>query len=578
MSQAAIHILKRRWGLPDAAAPVLERFFISWAAGHTSLELSDEEAGLLAGSAAVTNGSDGNSPAPLVLRGTRLQSWRLDQAETRVAARLRELASEHVQVPAGDTPDHPPALDAPDAADAPGDAADLAQLFPDAQSAQRRAAELGLRRALALVTGGPGTGKTTTAARLLALLANREPGIRVALAAPTGKAAARLGEAIAQAARQLDGPLAGVRPRLERAAFQARTLHRLLRWHPRTDRCRFHAANPLPYDVVVVDEASMLDLALWDRLLSALGRGTRLVVLGDHRQLESVQPGRVLAEMIVAAAGDGNGGAAGRATAATNSPLTDCHVELDRNYRFESHPGISRLAAAIRDYDGETALQALTNEDYREELFQYSSAQVNDALEQVWPQVMAVVRASTPEEALAALARIRILCALRRGPYGVEGVNARVEARLRREGLPAGEWAHGRPVLVTANDPHSGLFNGDVGVLLNKEDGRGITAWFPGLQEPRSVPLAALPSHDTAWAMTVHRSQGSEFESVLLVLPPQPHELAGPELLYTGVTRARSRILLAADEVALRAACQQRPPRRTGLLEKLRAQNDGSGA
>ena len=573
MSQAAIHMLKRRWDLPDAAAPVLERFFTAWAAGHTSLELTDEEAGLLAGSAAVTNGAAGSSPAPLVVRGTRLQSWRLDQAETRVAARLRELASEYVRVPAGDTPDHPPALDAPGAADAPSDAADLAQLFPDPQSAQRRAAELGLRRALALVTGGPGTGKTTTAARLLALLANREPGIRVALAAPTGKAAARLGEAMGQAARQLDGQLAVVRPRLERAAFQARTLHRLLGWNPRTDPCHFHTGNPLPYDVVVVDEASMLDLVLWDRLLSALGRGTRLVVLGDHRQLESVQPGRVLAEMIVAAAADGNGGTSGR----TSGPLADCHVELDRNYRFESHPGIGHLAAAIRNYDADAAVQVLANMDYREELFHYPSARVDDALEQVWPQVMAVVRASSPDEALAALTRVRILCALRRGPYGVEGVNARVESRLRREGLPAGEWAHGRPVLVTANDPHSGLFNGDVGVLLNREDGRGITAWFPGLQEPRSVPLAALPSHDTAWAMTVHRSQGSEFDSVLLVLPPQAHELAGPELLYTGVTRARSRILLAADAAAVRAACQQRPPRRTGLLEKLSARRDSSG-
>ncbi len=562
MSQAAIHMLKRRWGLPDAAAPLLERFFSSWAAGHTSLELTEEEVDLLAGSAAVTNGAAGSNPAPLVVRGTRLQSWRLDQAETRVAARLRELASQHVQVPAGDTPDRPPALDAPDAADARGDAADLAQLFPDPQSAQRRAAELGLRRALALVTGGPGTGKTTTAARLLALLANREPGIRVALAAPTGKAAARLGEAIGQATRQLDGQLAGVRPRLERAAFQARTLHRLLGWNPRTDRCRFHTGNPLPYDVVVVDEASMLDLVLWDRLLSALGRGTRLVVLGDHRQLESVQPGRVLAEMIVAA----DGGA-----------LDACHVELDRNYRFESHPGIGRLAAAIRRYDDDAAVQVLANKDYREELFHYPSARVDDALEQLWPDVMAVVQASSPGEALAALARVRILCALRRGPYGVEGVNARVEARLRRERLPAGEWAHGRPVLVTANDPHSHLFNGDVGVLLNGKDGRGITAWFPGLYEPRSVPLAALPSHDTAWAMTVHRSQGSEFDSVLLVLPPQPHELASPELLYTGVTRAKSRILLAADEAALRAACQQRPPRRTGLLEKLSTRNDKSG-
>lgn len=564
MSQAAIQMLRRRWGLPDAAAPVLDRFFASWAAGHTSLELSDEEATLLSQCPAVTSGSDGNGPAPLVLRGTRLQSWRLDQAETRVAARLRELAHEKV----GGRPvvNGPPEPDAPDAP------ADLAQLFPDPDSAQRRAAVLGLRRALALVTGGPGTGKTTTAARLLALLATREPGIRVALAAPTGKAAAHLGEAIGQAARDLQGPLAAVRPRLERAAFQARTLHRLLGWRPRTDRCRFHAGNPLPYDVVVVDEASMLDLVLWDRLLSALGRGTRLVVLGDHRQLESVQPGRVLAEMI-AAAGQSDGEAArGQA-----GPLAGCHVELDRNYRFESHPGISRLAAAIRDYDDDAAIQILANKGYAEELLPYSSVQIDNALEQVWPQVMAVVSAPGPAEALAALAQVRILCALRRGPYGVEGVNARVESRLRRAGLPAGEWAHGRPVLVTANDPHTALFNGDVGVLLNGKNGRGITAWFSGPQEPRSVPLAALPSHDTAWAMTVHRSQGSEFESVLLVLPPQAHELAGPELLYTGVTRARSRILLAADEAAVRAACAQRPPRLTRLLDRLLARRAPDG-
>ena len=556
MSQAAIRLLQRRWSLPDAAGPVLERFFASWADGHTSLDLSDEDAGLLAQCAAVTDGRDARSPAPLVLRGTRLQSWRLDQAESRVATRLRELAVD-IETDSDEVAHADTSLDTA-----------LAQLFPDPGSAQRRAAVLGLRRVLALVTGGPGTGKTTTAAHLLALLAHRTPGIRVALAAPTGKAAARLGEAIGQAARELDPELAGVRPKLERAALQARTLHRLLGWNPRTDRCRFHAGNPLPYDVVFIDEASMLDLVLWDRLLSALGRGTRLVVLGDHRQLESVQPGRVLAEMIAAAAGEasGDGGA-----------LAACHVELDHNYRFESHSGISRLAAAIRDYDGDAAVQTLANTDYREELVHYPSAQVDDALGQIWSRVMAVVRAATPEEALAALTRVRILCALRRGPYGVEGINARVEARLRAEGLAAGEWAHGRPVLVTANDPHSGLFNGDVGVLLHGRDGHGIKAWFPGPPEPRTVPLAALPNHDTAWAMTVHRSQGSEFDSVLLVLPPQAHELSSPELLYTGVTRARSRIVLAADEAALRAACQQRPPRRTGLLDKLAARVDRSG-
>ena len=399
-------MLRRRWSLPAAAVPVLDRFFTAWADGHTSLELSAQETDLLAHTAAVTDGRDGSNPAPLVLRGARLQSWRLDQAETRVAARLRELANEKADAHGA-------------GADDPGNSDDITQLFPDPQSAQRRAAVLGLRRALALVTGGPGTGKTTTAARLLALLANRETGIRMALAAPTGKAAARLGEAIAQAAKELDGQLAGVRPRLERAAFQARTLHRLLGWNPDPDRCRFHAGNPLPYDVVVVDEASMLDLLLWDRLLSALGRGTRLVVLGDHRQLKSVQPGRVLAEMIAAADGGG---------------LDASHVELDHNYRFETHPGISRLAAAIRNYDGDAAVQVLANEDYRGELLHYSSDQVDDALEQIWPQVMAVVRASGPDAALAALARVRVLCALRRGPYGVEGVNARVEARLRSEG------------------------------------------------------------------------------------------------------------------------------------------------
>ena len=471
MSRAAIQLLTRRWGLPDAATPVLTRFFSAWAAGHTSLELSDEEAGLLASSPAVTNGTDDTRPAPLVVRGTRLQSWRLDQAETRVATRLRALAHEDVAV--SRTPAEPAA---PEAAD------DLAQLFPDPQSAQRRAAGLGLRRALTLVTGGPGTGKTTTAARLLALLANRHPGLRVALAAPTGKAAARLGEAIGQTAQTLDGLLAPVRLPLERAAGQARTLHRLLGWNPRTDRCRFHAGNPLPADVVVVDEASMLDLALWDRLLSAMGRGTRLVVLGDHRQLESVQPGRVLADMIIAA----DGGA-----------LHRCHVELDHNYRFASHPGISRLAAAIRQYDDEAAAETLTSTVYREELAHYASEQIDDALGRVWPQIMEVVRAPEPAPALAALARVRILCALRQGRYGVAGINARVEARLRREGRPAGEWTHGRPVLVTANDPHSGLFNGDVGVLLDRKDERGVMAWFPSPQEPRSVPLAALPSHDT---------------------------------------------------------------------------------
>lgn len=545
MSRAAIRLLQRRWDLPEAAAPVLERFLDACADGHTSLELNRGEAELLASSAAVTRDADAGRPAPLVLSGMRLQSWRLHQAESRVANRLRGLAEADADT--GDTA-------------GPRTNDDLARLFPDPRGAQRRAAELGLRRALALVTGGPGTGKTTTAAFLLALLLHRQPQIRVALAAPTGKAAARLGEAIGQVAGQLDGALAPVRPGLEAAAARARTLHRLLQWNPDADRCRFHADNPLAHDVVVVDEASMLDLLLWDRLLAALGDGARLIVLGDYRQLASIRSGRVLADMIAAA---GAGG-----------PLGDCHVELDHNYRFESRAGIGSLADAVCRGDGDAAVEVLTGAGQREDVVYHSSTQIDDALDRLWPRIAELARARQPAQALAALARVRILCALRQGPWGVEGLTARIEDRLRREGLPVGERVAGRPVLMLADQSHVGLSNGDVGVLLDDPDGRGLAAWFPGIEGPRSVPLAALPTHGPAWAMTVHRAQGSEFESVLLVLPPEPHELVRQELLYTGVTRARSTILIAADEAAVRAACEPRLPRRTGLLEKLGAERD----
>ena len=544
MSEAAIKLLRRRWDLPDAAVPVIERFLASWADGHTSLELTIKEAKLLSPSAAVTDGRDSATPAPLVLRDGRLQAWVLAQAERRVAGKLRELAA----VKTGDM-------------DMQSDAQSyrnvVAQLFPDPLSEQYQAATLGLRQALTIVTGGPGTGKTTTAAKLLALLLNRQSSLRFALSAPTGKAANRLGEAIGHAAKTLTGQLAGVRPRLEEGATHASTIHRLLAWNPKTNRCRYHPGNLLPYDAVVVDEASMLDLMLWDRLLSSLGRHTKLIVLGDQHQLESVDPGRVMAEMIAAT----HGGA-----------LAGCHVELNHNYRFAREHPINDLAAAVRHYDGDAAVRVLTNEASRAGLAHYPSNSLMEALDQIWPAIKMVVTASGPAAALAALARVRILCALSRGPYGVEGINAVIESRLRREGLPTGQWAHGRPVLVTANDPHSGLYNGALGVVLHSEEGEGATAWFDDIHGPRGVPITVLRSHETAWAMTVHRSQGSEFESVLVVLPPEPHQLCGPELLYTAVTRARTTLLIAADDKAILAACLRRPARRTELLRALNAQ------
>ena len=537
MSSAATRLLARRWALPDVATPVVDRFFDACASGHTSIDLTSDEVAVLAACPAV---SDGHRQAPLVLQQHRLQSWRLAKAEGCVAARLREL------VTAGQDTD---AIDLEE----------MDALFPGADSAQRRAAIVGVQREFALVTGGPGTGKTTVAARLLVLLANREPNLRMALAAPTGKAARRLGEAIGKAVSGLDKRFADVVSRLEVAARDTRTLHRLLGWNRVTGHCRFYAGNPLPYDVIVVDEASMLDLMLWDRLLAAVAAGTRLVILGDHRQLESVQPGRVLGELVMAA---------------DEGLLNGTHVELNLNYRFDADADIGRLAGAVRNHDGDAALQVLTDAKRTGVAVRYTSGALDDAVAEIWPRVSAVVQSTTPEMALKALSRVRVLCALNRGPYGAAGMNARIENRLQQDGVGIGPKTHGRPVIVTVNDPqHSGLVNGDVGVVLHKIGGYDTGVYFqiPGTGQTRRVSVEAMPRHETAWALTVHRSQGSEFETVLLVLPPTTHELVTSELVYTGVTRARSKVLVAADAKVIRAACAWREPRRTGLFEKIRS-------
>lgn len=538
MSHAAIRLLKRRWKLTEDTVPIVERFLASWANGNTSLEVDPADITLLRANAAVGDGTD---PTPLVLRGTRLQSWHLDQMETQVATKLLELAQRRRS--RADTDDR-----------------DLiAKLFPDQHSSQRRALLHGFDRNLTLVTGGPGTGKTTTAARFLASLAHRNPNIRIALSAPTGKAAARLGEAVGQATLALDTVMLSARSLLELTAVQSKTVHRLLGWNARTGRCRFNEKQPLHHDIVVVDEGSMLDLELWNRLLLAIGNQTQLVVLGDDRQLESVQPGRVLAEMIAAA---------------KTGHLKDCHIELRHSHRLSSNPGISQLANAVREYDEDTAIKTLTDPKFRDELQLFPASQIPKALDKVLKYILTVVQAASPQEALLALEKLRILCALRRGPYGVAGVNALVENRLHAEGFPAGRWAQGRPVLIKSNDPHSGLFNGDIGVVFHEPKSVNTKAWFRSPSGFRSVPVAALPNHDTAWAMTVHRSQGSEFDSVLLILPPQSHELASTELFYTAITRTKSRLVVAADTSTIRHACTQRPPRRTNLLGKLSHPDD----
>jgi exodeoxyribonuclease V alpha subunit len=540
MSTAASRLLVRRWGLPADALRVVDGFLSAWADGHTLIDLEPDEIELLTSSTAV---SDGSRQTPLVLRDGRLQSWRLHMAEGRVARRLHELVT---RAPIQDEFD-PKSLDT---------------LFPDVASAQRHVATVGMQRQFVLVTGGPGTGKTTVAARLLVLLASRDTQVRMALAAPTARAAVRLGEAFAGAVTGLGDKFERATAKLMSAATAPRTVHRLLGWNPYSGQCRFHADNPLPYDVIVIDEASMLDLMLWDRLLEALAPDTQLVILGDHRQLESVGAGRVLGELVVA-------GEAGL--------LNESHVELNRNYRFDEQDEIGRLADAIKNHDGASAVREMTDPKQGGAVVRYASGARADAVDAMWPNVLDVIHAKTPEQAHEALARVRVLCAVNEGPYGSDGMNTLIDNRLREEGVVTGSGAHGRPVIVRVNDNtrHNGLNNGDVGVVLHGVGNHESGVYFPtvaGGRQMRRVSIEAMPRHDTAWALTVHRAQGSEFDAVLLVLPPTPseHDLVSSELLYTGVTRARSRVLVVADEASVLDGCQRREVRRTGFMAQLR--------
>jgi exodeoxyribonuclease V alpha subunit len=538
MSQALLNLLQSRWGLNGAALEAAEALVLSWEKGHTGLVVDKGHLAALKASPAVAAKANLRDPKPLVLQGNLLQSWRHCQAEQALATQLTALAAAGVE-----------AIDAKLELDFSG-------LFKETNDPQAKAVRIGLTRKLALITGGPGTGKTHTAARILALKLFQNPHLRYALTAPTGKAAQRLAESVGKAADKLEGPVAAVAQQLRESGAHSSTLHRLLEWRPDQDRCARNEARPLALDLVIVDEASMLDLMLWRALLRALPTGATLVVLGDPYQLESIEPGRVLGSLLQAAEAAG--------------ALEGCHVELTKNYRFAERTGIATLAQAVRNQTGKpgeadavvAACPLANGKDM--EVSRYDSDGLDRALDKVWGQVLAVALAKDAKEALTALAGLRVLCALNEGKWGVSGLNERIEKRLEREGH--GHCAY--PVLVSVNDPHSGLFNGDLGVLLPGPGGG--TAVFMGPAGILNLPAMHLPEHKKAWAMTVHRSQGSEYGSVVLVLPPldkesAAYELLRRELLYTAVTRAQNMVLVVADEAVLRAACAPGEVRVSGL-------------
>jgi len=455
---------------------------------------------------------------------------------------------------------------------------------------QARAAALALRHALLLVTGGPGTGKTTTIARLLVLLAAQaraggQPPPRVALAAPTGRAAERMAESLRNAAQQL--PQLGVDPALcAQLPTTGTTLHRLLGVIPDSTRFRHHADNPLPFDVVVVDEASMIDLPLMAKLVEAVASGTRLVLLGDPDQLPSVEAGDVLGA-ILRAAGDGEAIAPADAQAlqpllgelpATRVPAAGAfagtRVHLHRGYRQSDALQLAPLAAAMREGDAARALSLLRSGELPGVHFHENEGDPLQAwrepLQRYWD---ALAAAQTPAQALALAGRLRLLTAVREGPQGARGLNARIEELLGgappRGGAPA--HFHGRLLLVTENSYRHRLFNGDVGICLSDGTARTTTAWFPGddPDHPRPFHPAALPAHESAFAMTVHKAQGSEFDGVWLQLPLRDNRVLSRELLYTGITRARHALHLAGDAGVIEAALSRHASRLSGLAQRL---------
>jgi exodeoxyribonuclease V alpha subunit len=430
-----------------------------------------------------------------------------------------------------------------------------------------------------VISGGPGTGKTRTVTAILALLLEQAgQSLRIAMAAPTGKAAARLAESAGRARLELD-----LDPKIVSALpTEAVTLHRLLGFRPGHAEPRHGRDDPLHLDVLVVDETSMVDLPLMARLAAALRPSTRLVLLGDKDQLASVEAGMVLGDICGRGREARYGPAlckdleelAGVRLASGQGPLIANHVAVLRNsYRFGQGSGIGAAAQAVKDGDADKAIGVLTDTDYPDAAIERLGAEGFRELLRQWlvPRMRTCLQSESPGAALDAFNRFRILCALREGPYGVRTLNAICELVLEQAGLISrrgGEHYAGQPVMVTRNDYSLGLFNGDVGILLRDSMGR-LRAWFDTLEGVRPVIVPRMPPHETVFAMTVHKSQGSELDDVMLVLPEGDSRSLTRELLYTGITRARNRVSLSAAPEAVLRAVKTRVQRSSGLYEAL---------
>ena len=591
----------RQWSLEAGAAEedaqlaarAARALSLAVSEGHVCLRLDELDDGALLRERLPTSRIAGTPHAPgvcpLILDGQRLYLHRWFDFERRLA---RRLARARAAVP---EPVTPKAL------------ALLRELFAPSDDNRDRgavdwqqvAAALALRGALTVVSGAPGTGKTSTVARLLGCLLAQRPGSRIALAAPTGKAAARLAQAVREQAQALPAEL---RARLPR---EASTVHRLLGSPSGLDGGRFkhRAGRLLPVDVLVVDEASMLSLPMAARLLEAVPEGARIVLLGDKDQLAAVEGGAVFAEISADASlspprARELAALCGVAVEKLVPPaplartgLADHVVWLQRPFRFGPRSPLGRLAQAVHLGDARQALALLREAQHEAagalcwlpQADELLSDEARQRLLQGYAPFVDTLRRDAADVAAVAAAfeRFRVLAALREGSRGVAALNALVAAQVREavQAAPSAPWYAGRAVLVTRNDEATRLFNGDVGIALPasaRAGGGALQVFFADEAGFRALPPARLPPHQDAFAMTVHRAQGSELEEAMLVLPAAPVPVLSRELLYTGLTRARRRVTLAGSATVVASAIHAPTRRHSGLLARL-AEEMGTG-
>ncbi|QAV22510.1 exodeoxyribonuclease V subunit alpha [Proteus hauseri] len=541
--------------------------------------------------------SDGkNSSAPIILDNELLYLQRMWSYEERVANFFR---TEHPKVDF----DNQKLMDV------------LNKLFPTSNQTtetdwQKVAASVAITSPISVISGGPGTGKTTTVAKILAafvmLMAQEKPIIQ--LAAPTGKAAARLTESLGKALDQISLNDEETKWMPE----QAQTIHRLLGAQPESQQVRYHRDNPLQLDILVVDEASMVDLPMMAKLIDALPSQCHVIFLGDKDQLASVEAGAVLGD-ICRFADDGfsqhrfeqiNMLTQGELNKSippipvSQTPIavvSDSLCLLRKSYRFGSDSGIGQLAFAVNKGQTQTAIKllnaakVLSAKNESDCAFEVKDVDfipldsddnygrmLQDAVSAYHHYLLLVSKDASPDVILNAFNQFRLLCALREGPFGVTGLNERIEMLLHRQRLirrPSSIYQReyiGRPIMIQRNDSTLGLFNGDIGIMLNNEEGE-MKAFF---QLPdgklKAIQPSRLPQHETAYVMTVHKSQGSEFAHTALVLPNQFSPVVSRELLYTALTRAKQKLSLYASEYMVKMAIQTRIQRRSGLVDKLR--------